>query len=47
MNVFQYLATLLLFAAGNLNASTLQAELSVRANAIGLWKNKQPIPPWE
>lgn len=24
-----------------------QAELSVRANAIGLWKDKQPIPPWE
>ena len=24
-----------------------QAELSARANAIGLWKDKQPIPPWE
>ena len=24
-----------------------QAELSARANAIGLWKDKQPSPPWE
>ena len=24
-----------------------QAELSARANAFGLWKDKQPIPPWE
>ena len=24
-----------------------QAELSARANAIGLWKDKQPTPPWE
>jgi len=24
-----------------------QAELSARANAIGLWKDKQPMPPWE
>ena len=24
-----------------------QAELSARANAIGIWKDKQPIPPWE
>jgi endonuclease YncB( thermonuclease family) len=24
-----------------------QAELSARSNAIGLWKDKQPIPPWE
>ena len=24
-----------------------QTELSARANAIGLWKDKQPIPPWE
>jgi endonuclease YncB( thermonuclease family) len=24
-----------------------QAEISARANAIGLWKDKQPIPPWE
>ena len=24
-----------------------QAELSARANAIGLWKDKQPCPPWE
>ncbi len=23
------------------------AELSARANAIGLWKDKQPSPPWE
>jgi len=24
-----------------------QAELFAHANAIGLWKDKQPIPPWE
>ena len=24
-----------------------QAELSARAYAIGLWKDKQPSPPWE
>ncbi len=24
-----------------------QAELSARANAIGLWKDKQPSPPWK
>jgi endonuclease YncB( thermonuclease family) len=24
-----------------------QAELSARANSVGLWKDKQPSPPWE
>ena len=24
-----------------------QAEIAARTNAIGLWKDKQPIPPWE
>jgi endonuclease YncB( thermonuclease family) len=24
-----------------------QVELSARSQAAGLWKDKQPIPPWE